>query len=166
MPKLAIAIAASVMLLGANMLSSDDSMFASQAARSNIAEIELGRLALARASAHDVKDFAQRMVDDHTRTSDDLNNLAAEIGETLPSALTETNRAQLTRLSGLEGLEFDRAYMAASVDSHRDALSLFETETASGDNPILKKFAAKSLPMLKEHFEMAKRIADSVGVSE
>jgi putative membrane protein len=166
MPKLAIAIAASVMLLSANMLSSDDSMFASQAAHSNIAEIELGRLALARASAQDVKNFAQRMVDDHTRTADDLNNLAAEIGETLPSTLTDTNRAQLAHLSTLEGMDFDRAYMTASVDSHRDALTLFETETASGDNPVLKKFAAKSLPILKEHFEMAKRIADSVGVTE
>jgi len=166
MQKLVIAIASSVMFLNGYMLSSDDSMFASQAARNNMEEIELGKLALARASAADIRNFAQRMVDDHSKTTDDLNELASEIGETLPSALTDTDRAQLAHLAALEGIDFDRAYMTASVDSHRDALSLFEMEAASGDKPELKKFATKNLPMLKLHFDMAKHVADSVGVTE
>jgi putative membrane protein len=64
----------------------------------------------------------------------------------------------LDDLKSKTGKDFDRAYDQMQVAAHEDAVALFETYSKSGDNPDLKAWAAKTLPHLKEHLALAKKL--------
>src|SRR5579872_2657875 len=65
-------------------LSSADQKFIKEAAQGGMAEVELGQLAIQNASSEQVKKFGQRMVTDHSKANDQLKELAASKGVTLP----------------------------------------------------------------------------------
>src|SRR5262245_37809352 len=96
-----------------------DQRFVTTVARDGIAEVELGKLAADKASSPEVKQFAQRMVDDHSKANDELKSLAQTKGITLPSAIASKEKSLENRLSKLSGPAFDRAYLNAMVTDHR-----------------------------------------------
>ena len=63
-----------------------DKMFLRKAAEGGIAEVKLGELAVQKASSDDVKAFAQKMVEDHTRMNNDMAQLADSMGVMLPKS--------------------------------------------------------------------------------
>ena len=139
-------------------LGSSDRKFVTEAALSGMAEVELGRLAVERGASAAVKQFGQRMVDDHTRANEELMRLASGLGITVP-ALDAKHRAPISKLSRLSGAEFDRAYMKQMVTDHQKAVSLFQREAERGAHADLKSFAAGKLPALQEHLRMAREMA-------
>jgi len=70
--------------------SSADNAFVAKAAQGGMAEVELGNLATQKASDQKVKDFGQRMVDDHTKANDELKALATSKGTALPASIPRT----------------------------------------------------------------------------
>jgi putative membrane protein len=139
----------------ANRLSSADTTFANKAAQGGMAEVKLGELAKEKASSQAVKDFGQKMVDDHSKANDELKQIASKDGITLPTGLAAKDQATYDRLSKLSGTEFDKAYMRDMVSDHRTDVNEFRRESQSGSNPDLKAFAAKTLPTLEQHLSMA-----------
>ncbi len=113
--------------------------FAMRAAQTGMAEVELGRLAAERAANEKVKQFGQRMVDDHTKAKEQLRSIAAGNGPNLPTALDVKDEAIKTHLSSLSGTAFDRAYI--EVTDHRTAIAAFEYEANHGSDPDMKNFA-------------------------
>src|SRR6476659_6762106 len=69
----------------AGSLTAADRTFVMEAARGGMAEVEMGRLAVNKASNADVKQFGQRMVDDHGKANDELKGLASRKNVTLPT---------------------------------------------------------------------------------
>ena len=137
-------------------LSSSDQKFMMEAAMAGMEEVELGRAAATRASSDAVKQFAQRMVDDHSKANDELMQLASTKGVTLPTALDDKHKADVAKMSQLSGAEFDRAYVKeAGVKDHNKAAKLFQGEADKGKDADLKAFAAKTLPTVQEHLRMA-----------
>ena len=132
--------------------------FMTTAAESGMAEVQLGQLAQQKAQNADVKQFAQRMVTDHTKANNELKQLAQKENVTLPTDLNAKHKELMSRLQGLSGAEFDREYMKAQVDDHEKAVSLFQSQADKGDNAQAKAFASKTLPTLKQHLEMARDI--------
>src|SRR5258708_2232799 len=96
-----------------------DSHFVMEAAEGSMAEVELGQLAVDKASNAKVKEFGQRMVTDHGKVDDELKTLAASKHITLPTAINAKQKATKDRLSKLSGTVFDRAYMADMVKDHQ-----------------------------------------------
>jgi putative membrane protein len=141
----------------ANRMSSSDSTFATKAAQGGMAEVKLGQLAKDKASSQAVKDFGQKMIDDHTKANDELKSVASKDGITLPTSLDAKDQAVYDRLSKLSGAEFDRAYMRDMVTDHRTDVNEFRRESERGTNPDLKAFASKTLPTLEEHLKMAEQ---------
>jgi putative membrane protein len=141
----------------ANRLSNPDSTFATKAAQGGMAEVQLGQLATQNASDPDVKSFGQRMIDDHTKANDQLKQIAARKGLTLPSNLDAKDRATYDRLSKLHGAEFDRAYIADMVRDHRADIAEFEKEAKGGSDADLKNFASSTLPTLRTHLDLAEK---------
>src|SRR5205823_13350550 len=88
-----------------------DHKFAMDAAAGGMAEVELGRLAASKASNADVKNFAQRMVDDHSKANDELKSVASKENIKLPAAIDAKHKATIDRFSKLSGAAFDRAYV-------------------------------------------------------
>ena len=146
----------------ANRMDSADSTFATKAAQGGMAEVKLGQLATERASNSAVKQFGQKMVDDHTKANDELKQLASKKGITLPTDIDAKDQATYDRLSKLNGAEFDRAYMADMVKDHRTDVSEFRRESEHGGDPDLKAFAGKTLPVLEQHLQMAEQTDQQV----
>lgn len=136
-----------------------DSTFLKKAASGGIAEVELGQLALQKASSPDVKQFAQRMVNDHTKANGQLKQVAADEHIRLPQSMSAKDKATKDTLANLSGDDFDRAYMKDMVQDHRHDVAEFERESKSAQDPAVKSFAMQTLPTLRDHLKEAERIA-------
>ncbi len=132
-----------------------DSSFVTKAAVGGLAEVKLGQLAILKASNGDVKSFGQQMADDHGKANVELKDLAAKKGFTLPTDVDAKHQATYDRLSKLSGAEFDRAYMQEMVADHNEDVSEFRREANSGSDADVKAWAAKTLPTLEHHLQMA-----------
>jgi putative membrane protein len=136
--------------------------FVAHAARDGMAEVELGKLASARAASDDVKQFARRMVDDHSKANDELKSLATSKNIPLPTDTDAEHKMLMDKLGKVSGADFDRAYMDAMVKDHDHAVAKFRAFSERGDDPELKKWAEKTLPTLQAHERMAKETAAKV----
>jgi putative membrane protein len=134
----------------------DGAEFAVEAASGGMFEVEAGKLAQQKASSSAVKDFANKMVEDHGKANEELKALAAKKNITLPTAMSEEHQKKIDKLSGLSGTEFDEEYMSIMDAAHAKDVKLFE-EMANENNadPEIKAFASKTLPVLHMHAEMA-----------
>lgn len=139
----------------ANRLAASDNTFAMKAAQGGLAEVKLGTLAKDKASDPAVKSFGQQMVDDHSKANDELKQLASSKGITLPTDVDAKDQATYDRLSKLSGAAFDKAYMRDMVMDHRADVNEFRRESQHGMDPDLKAWAAKTLPTLEHHLQMA-----------
>ena len=123
-----------------------------------LAELEYGRLASQNASSPDVKRFAQRIVDDHSKAGDELKAIASRKDVALATKLDDQHRGMQEKLAKLKGAAFDRAYMAHMVTTHLKAVALFQEEAKAGQDPDVKAWAVKTLPILQEHLKVASSI--------
>jgi putative membrane protein len=144
-------------------MSSQERNFMRDAAMGGVMEVELGRMATQKGASDAVKQFGQRMVDDHTRVNAELTQLAASKGMSLPTELGAKQKTDVTNLSNLSGAEFDKAYAKLMVSSHKKKVSAFEKQSKGGTDAELKAFAAKTLPGVQEHLQMAKALTGTAG---
>ena len=138
-------------------VNSHDKSFVSNAAEAGLAEVELGQMAQSKAANDKVKDFAQKMVDDHGKVNQELKDCAQKLGVSIPDHMSVTEKAEKTKLDMYSGGHFDRAYITDMIKDHRDDIAAFQREVREGQNPDLKAFAEKSLPTLKEHLRLAEK---------
>jgi putative membrane protein len=140
-------------------LDSADTQLVKQAAQGDMAEVELGKLAEQKAAASFVKQFAERMVNDHSQAKDQVQTLASQKGITLPTSLDAKDKATKERLSKLSGEQFDRAYMQDMVKDHTKDVNKFKQEASSAKDPDVKALATQTLPTLESHLKEAQQIA-------
>lgn len=141
--------------------------YATAAALGDMYEIESSRVALEKSKSPEVRQFAQSMIDGHTKTTAELKAALTSAGVqlTLPAALDERRQKMLTELRGESAMEFDTAYLDQQTKAHRDALDLHRAYADTGDNAPLKTFAAKTAPIVRQHIDMAKKL-DKSGADE
>jgi putative membrane protein len=133
---------------GAKPLTAKDKNFLSGAASSVSWEIATGKLAQQRAQNSATKEVASRMIADHSKTSQELVDLGKKKGLSIS---TEGGKAQQ-----ISGQDFDKRYLNLVVQEHQEEASLFAKEAKSGDDADMRNWAAKTLPMIKEHLALAK----------
>jgi len=146
-------------------LSSADQTFLKEAATGGLMEVELGRLATEKASSSEVKQFGQRMVDDHGKANQQLSTIAQQKNVQIPTELTGKAKADVDRLSKLSGEQFDRAYMQMMVRDHRKDVGDFRKQSTSAKDADLKSFASQTLPTLEEHLKMAEQTQSSLSTA-
>lgn len=144
-------------------MSSQDHSFVMDAAMGGLMEVELGRVAAQRGSSDAVKQFGQRMVDDHSAANQELMSIASSKGMTLPTAVDEKHQQDVTKLSALSGAEFDRAYSKMMLKDHEKDVKEFERQSAKGSDAEIRAFATKTLPTLQEHLQMARMLPGNEG---
>jgi putative membrane protein len=144
---------------GQTNLSSSDKQFMTETARGGLAEVQLGKLASQRGTSSAVKEFAQRMVQDHTQVNAQLKQLAESKGVTLPTSIGSENQKVKQQLSKLSGTRFNRAYVNHMIQDHEKDISSFQRQAQEGQDPDVKAFAEQTLPTLQEHLQMAQSIA-------
>jgi putative membrane protein len=133
-----------------------DQKFVKEAAVGGLAEVEMGKLAKDKGASDSVKQFGQKMVDDHSAVNEELKSLAKQKNIDVPTALDAKHQATVDRLSKLSGAAFDRAYSTEMVKDHEMDVKEFQKESTSASDADVKNFASKNLPTLQEHLKMAR----------
>ena len=130
--------------------------FVKEAAMSDMLEIESSKIAQQKGNA-DEKKFAGQMITDHTKTSSELKSMVSsgDVKAEIPAALDSSSQSKLDKLRDAKPEDFAAQYDPMQVSAHKDAVSLFERYAKGGDDPKLKGWAAKKLPTLQHHLEMA-----------
>jgi putative membrane protein len=133
-----------------------DADFLVEAAQANKAEIDAGRIAVAKTSNNDVKRFAQHMIEDHSTAYSDLKDLAYKKDFRVPSSPSQEQLKAALKLGEVSGADFDRQYMDLMVKDHEKAVSLFEKNSMQAKDADVRDWAGKILPTLQKHLKMAK----------
>jgi putative membrane protein len=139
-------------------VSASDRQFIKEATEDGLAEIELGKIAQKNAASAEVKQFGQRMIDDHSKANQELEAIATKLGVTVPKEPSGKHAHMVKELSKKTGTRFDHEYAEDMVKDHEKAVALFEKESKKGDSEELRQFAAKTLPVLQEHLKMARAL--------
>jgi putative membrane protein len=142
----------------ASTLSDSDKDFATKAAQGNIAEISGGAAAAQKGTSPDVKTFGNRMVTDHGKALDELKQLARTKGIAIPTEGNAEQKAEADKLAKLSGKAFDKEYADAMVKDHEADAAEFEKASKNAQDPDLKAWAAKTLPVIQDHLKMAKEM--------
>jgi len=146
-------------------LSRADAKFVREAAEGAMIEVELGKIAAEKGTHEQVKAFARQMQEDHGKANEELKMIAGNKGVELRQSLQEKHKRTVSRLSKLSGAEFDRQYIRLMVDDHKHDLEKFQREADKGNDPDIKQFASKQIPVLKKHLEMAQAVHRQVKAS-
>ena len=149
----------------ASMLSSSDKKFVMETAQGGMMEVEIAKLAVEKASSEEVKQYAQRLVDDHTKANDELTQLASQKGVMVPHDEKAMMKGK-DKLSKLSGADFDREFMSLMIKDHTKEVKEFEEASNKSKDTDVKDWAAKTLPTLREHLQMARDINTKVAMNK
>lgn len=139
--------------------SSSDKRFVHSALEGGNAEVALGQLAAQKGSSEDVKQFGQKMVDDHTKMGEQMKQVAQQEGIGVPDGMPAKDKALQAKLKSLSGESFDKAYIKAMVQDHQKDLSEFQKEANSGNDTSIKDAASQGSQIISQHLQMAQEMA-------
>jgi putative membrane protein len=139
-------------------LNNADRSFLEQAASSGLAEVQTAQLAQQRSNSPQVKQLASKIISDHTQANSELQQIAQDQNITLPEQPNAKDTSTYRRLVGLNGTAFDEAFAQAEVSDHQQDIALFRKQAQSAQDPALKSFAQKTLPILVQHLQLAQSL--------
>lgn len=125
----------------------------------NAAEMAAANVALSKAQSAEVKKFAKKMVDDHTKSTSHLQQFAQSRGVRLPTEPDPQHQSAMIKMKALDGKAFDQAYLEQNVTDHRNTLRQLRRVSKEAENKELRDMAARHLPIIEEHLMMAERLA-------
>ena len=145
--------------------SSTDKMFVKKALQGGMAEVQLGQLTLQKSSNEQVKQFAQKMIDDHTKMGEQMKPVAQQIGVPVPTSVSKKDKAVMSKLQALSGTAYDQAYIKDMVKDHKEDLSEFQGEASSGQDQTVKDAATQGSQVISEHLQMIQQLAKDQNVT-
>jgi putative membrane protein len=144
--------------------SNDPLVYLSRLAADSLADMALARAALMLSEDSRVRAFAEAMLQDHVRLNSQLEEVARDVGLNLPTAPTEAATEARLRMQELRGTAFDRAFMAAMVERHQQAVADTQFQSYQGTNRRVSVFAGEVLSDLIGHLRYASQVRTDVGV--
>jgi putative membrane protein len=137
---------------------SGDQGFVTKAAQGNSAEVALGQIVVAKSKNPAVKQFAQLMVKDHSAALNELQDLAQTKNLNFNDDLPDAAKALQTKLSNDTGKQLDKDYMDSMLEDHQKDVQEFTDASQKAQDPDVKQWASKTLPILQKHLEKAQQI--------
>ncbi|CCV05674.1 Outer membrane protein-like protein [Mesorhizobium metallidurans STM 2683] len=159
-PLAPLAVATALALTFPAIAAGDAQSFVDKAAVGGLFEVNSSKIAIDKAKDRNVKDFAQKMIDDHGAANAKLQTIAGEQKLKVPAELDATHKSDLEKLQNSTA-DIDQPYVQMQRSAHADAVNLFRSYAKDGDNAGLKAFAAETLPTLEMHQDMIEKIAAS-----
>jgi putative membrane protein len=136
--------------------------FVRNAAEGNMAEVKLGQLAQEKAQSPEVKKFAERMINDHTKANEQLKQVANQEHINFPTDVSSKHAQTYRTLEKLSGPEFDKAYARTMLQDHEKDVAEFKREAGSAQSGPVKQYAQETLPTLESHLQEAKQMQAQV----
>jgi putative membrane protein len=140
-------------------LTQDDRQFVKEAAQGGMLEVQLGQLALEKSKNDEVKQLAQRIIDDHQQANQRLQNIASAKQIDSPTQLDRQHQEQISKLQNLSGPRFDKAYVQGLVQDHTKDIAEFRSHSNSTQDAALKDFTTSTLPTLEQHLQQSKEVS-------
>ena len=140
-----------------------DKMFLRKAAEGGMAEIQLGQLAAQKGGSDEVKQFGQKMVDDHTALNNDMKPFCDSMGVKPPTKLSKKDQMEYDKLNGMSGDAFDKEYLSYMSKDHHNDVKDFKAEQMSAGDENLKAAVGKGLQVVQQHTMMVDQLAKSKG---
>ncbi len=141
-----------------------DRAFVSDVAKGDMAEVQLGQLAAQKGSSPQVKQLAQKMVDDYTKLTQQMQPIESSMQVKPPKKIDKKDQREVAKLNTLSGDAFDKEYLECVVQNHEKDLKQLKQEESSTANPQLKEVATKLEQLTQGHLAMAKQVAEAKGV--
>jgi putative membrane protein len=142
----------------------DSKEFAMKAAEGGMMEVQLSQLAQEKAQSSQVKELAQRMVQDHQKANQQLMEVCKQKGINLSTDLDSHQKDMLQAFKQLNGKDFDCAYVLFNIKDHLKDMMMYEKEAQSGTDQEIKQFATQTVPILREHAMLTGRTAMALGI--
>ena len=137
--------------------------FLYRAFQDSTGEILLSKLALSKSSNVDVRQFAQKMINDHTLLNGQIEQLAQTKNVTLPREISPEQLRSYVELSQRRSTAFDQDYMSRNVDAHAGDVARFQENSTNATDADIRAFAAASVPVLSAHLSTARQIEGGLG---
>ena len=147
-------------IVAAASLSKADSNFMVMAAKIDMTEAHEGQMAESHATRADVKDFAKKLVQDHTEAYDQITELAAKTGVTIPRGIDTAKDKTIAQLVRLNDSRFDKQFIRDEIADHRSAITAFKREAEHGEDADVRAYATKMIPVLESHLHQAEKCAN------
>jgi putative membrane protein len=140
--------------------------FVSKALEGGETEVQLGQLAQQKSQSNDVKQFAQKMVNDHGQMADKwFKPIAQQLGVSGPKGPSKKDKKEIAKLQGLSGADFDREYITMMVKDHQQDLKDFKDEAQVAQNPNVKQIAEQGSAIISQHLQLIEQIAKTHNVA-
>lgn len=135
--------------------------FIDKVVASNRFELYTSELALRYARSAEVRDFARQMIIDHLKTGEEFAAVLEKADIEPPiDALDLAYTGKFIQLRGFNAKGgFDASYVMQQMEVHEDAICAFSDYAMSGETPELRDFAARTLPTLEHHLQMARALS-------
>ena len=144
--------------MGDAAVASADQAYVQNAAASDMFEIETSKLALEKAAKPSIKTYAQMMIDEHTKSSNELMAAVTQAKLSGQIAMPADKRAKVDALRGLSGAEFDRQYLADQRSGHQETLAKVNAYLAAAPAGPLKDHASKLTGVVQKHLNSLEKI--------
>jgi putative membrane protein len=140
--------------------------FVTKALEGGDAEVQLGQLAQQKSQSNDVKQFAQKMVSDHSQMADKwFKPVAQQLGVPEPKGPSKKDKKEIEKLQGLSGDAFDRAYIEMMLKDHKQDLKDFKDEAQTTQNPTVRQIAERGSNIISQHLQLIEQIAKNHNVA-
>ncbi len=138
--------------------------FMVEAAANSLYEIDVASLATRKAADEKIKDLALTLVSQQQGANEELKLLAKERRVALPEQMSADKKALVDRLAQAEGPSFDRQFLALGIEDRQAAIRRFEEASRVVQDPKLRAWIDRTLPILRDHLARAQKIpAPQVG---
>jgi putative membrane protein len=135
-----------------------DVEFLVEALNTGLAEVQMGELAQQRGGTPALREYGQKLQADHATSVQELKRMLATLNVVIPSAPTVEAESRHAALARLSGAQFDAAFVRLMIASHEEAIEKYGAQTHANPNEELSLFAAKALPVLREHLQIAQSL--------
>jgi len=146
---------------GTGALAARDKKFVLNVVQDGMTEVKLGEIARERATSPLLKNFGEEMIRDHSRSDDNLKNIAAQKSLVVPVVLDQQHQGTIDALVKLNESQFDSAYLDQMIEGHKKALKTISAEQSTTDGD-LRRWTVDNLTMVKSHLDMALQIKDKI----
>ncbi len=150
--------------MNADQQAAIDRIFVRKAMQGSIAEVQLGELTLQKSSNDQVKQFARKMIDDHTKMNEQMRPVAQQLGVEIPTEVSKKDKSLMNKMQALSGAAYDQAYIKDMVKDHKEDLSEFHMEVSNGRDFSVKNAALQGSKTISEQLQMAQQLAKDQNV--
>jgi len=141
-----------------------DRLFVLNTAIGNHFEMAFAQMAQQKSQDQQVKQLAQRILQDHQQAGQQLQQVAQKLQLDLPQGLPSMKQQELQIIGGMDSKMFDQKFVASMDEHHAKDVTCFRNTTQTAQSPDVKQFASQTLPKLQEHWQLTKRTATAVGL--